>query len=292
MTSVPAFPATRKISMDDKPAFDEYFRKYPPQISELTFANFYIWKDCDRSEITLVNGNICVLARPNNEAPYFFEPLGEQAIDATISICSKYVPRFSRISESFTKKHFEGRQEFKIEIDRDHSDYVYLKGDLAELKGKKYDGKRNKIKKFLKNNASTYKKLASQDIEQCRKLLEKWGRGKNKSNGVCFNEPIEEALSNFEKLGLKGAVIDIGGSVQAFTIGQKLNNDTAIVYIEVANPDIDGISQYINQQFCREWDDCKCINREEDMGDAGLRKAKISYHPFKMINKYSIARVD
>jgi uncharacterized protein len=291
MTGVPSFPDFRNIALADKGLFESYFSKYPQETSELTFTNFFIWRDCDRSQITSINGNLCVVARPDNEPPYFFEPLGSYGIEETIKTCLSHVPRFSRVSEKFTKDHFEGKSGYRVEPVRDNFDYLYRADDLIALKGKKYDGKRNIIKRFLKNNIPIYHKLTADAVPDCLKLLDKWG--KSKTAGVCFDEPIKEALNNLSFLSIEGAAVKINGKIEAFTIGEMLNNDTAAIYIEVANLEIDGLSQYINQQFIKnEWAHFTFINREQDMGDAGLRRAKLSYHPAKLINKYDVTAID
>jgi uncharacterized protein len=284
---VPSFPEFRKIVLSDKELFGSYYSRNPQETSEQTFTNFFIWRNCDRSQMTLINGNICVMASPENEAPYFFEPLGENNLEGTIKACLSHVPRFSRVSEKFMKANFEGRKNFNIALARDHFDYLYRTQDLIALKGRRYDGKRNKIKRFLKNNIPICQELTADAVPDCLRLLDKWG--KSKADGVCFDEPIREALKHFSALNVKGAVVKISGKVEAFTIGEKLNRDSAVVYIEVANLDIDGLSQYINQQFCRnEWSDTEFINREEDLGDEGLRMAKLSYQPINLINKFDI----
>ncbi len=287
---VPSFPDFRKIFSADKELFESYYSKHPQETSELTFTNFFIWRDCDVSEMTSVNGNICIVARPGTEPPYFFEPLGEERMEETIDTCLSHVPRFSRVTEKFAKEHFEGKSGYRVEPVRDHFDYIYRTEDMIALKGKKYDGKRNKIKRFLKNNIPIYQKLSADVVPDCLKLLDKWVR--SKKPGACIDGPIREALNDLSGLSVEGAAIKINGKVEAFTIGETLNRDTAVIYIEVANPDIDGLSQHINQQFCRnEWAHFTYINREQDMGDVGLRKAKMSYHPVKLIPKYDVVKV-
>jgi len=289
--SVPSFPDLRNITLADKELFEAYFSQHPQETSELTFTNFFIWRDCDRSQVTSVNGNICVAAKPENEAPYFFMPLGENSIEGTIKTCLSYIPRFSRVPENFVKAHFEGKTGYKIEVMRSDLDYVYESADLIALKGKKYDGKRNKIKRFFKNNIPIYQKLTEDLVPDCLELLSKWS--KSRTGGICFDAPIKEALKNMSALGLEGIVIKINGKVEAFTMGEALNDDMAIIYIEVADPDIDGLPQYVNQQFIKnEWGHFTYINREQDMGDAGLRRAKLSYHPVKLVNKYDVTLID
>jgi len=288
---VPAFPDFREIELADKELLENHLKKVPATTSEFTFANFFIWRNCDRSKMTSIYGNLCVAAYPENEPPYFFEPLGSNEPEKTVQACLSRVPRFSRVTQEFVKRHFEGKKNFKIEADRDNSDYVYRNEELIALKGKKFDGKRNRIKRFLKNNIPIYKKITSEDVHSCLSLLNKWK--KTKGGGVCFGEPIREALKNYNELELKGAAILVKGKIEAFTIGEQLNSDTAVIYIEVANPDIEGLSQYINQQFCRnEWSELKYINREQDLGDAGLRRAKLSYHPAQLIDKYNVTLID
>ena len=281
----------KSISLDDKALFEQYLRDDPPSTSELTFTNFFIWRNCDRSKFAQINGNLCVYAEPENEPPYFFQPIGNNRMAETIDICLKRIPRFSRVSEGFAKKYFDDVKRFKLEPDRNNADYVYGTSDLISLKGKRYDGKRNKIRRFLKNNIPIYQELTEDLAPDCQKLLVKWGEGKK--GGICFDEPIREALKDLAGLNLKGAVIKINGRVEAFTVGERLNQDTAIVYIEVANSEIDWLSQYINQQFCRtEWPDTLHINREADLGDAGLRRAKMSYHPSILLGKFNVTVID
>jgi hypothetical protein len=100
---------------------------------------------------------------------------------------------------------------------------------------------------------------------------------------------IYEALINIEKLNFKGGVILIDGKVEAFALGEQLNPQTAVIHIEKANPAFDGLYQLINQEFCiHEWSTLPYINREQDLGEKGLRESKLSYHPHHMVNKYTV----
>lgn len=102
-------------------------------------------------------------------------------------------------------------------------------------------------------------------------------------------EAIKKLLQHVERLQVQGGTILIDGKVEAFTIGERLNQTTAVVHIEKANPKIPGLYSVINQQFCEHaWKDIPYINREQDLGDEGLRRAKLSYHPDRLIEKYRI----
>ena len=92
-----------------------------------------------------------------------------------------------------------------------------------------------------------------------------------------------------DTLEFKGGVIEIDGKVEAFALGEQLNPQTAVIHVEKANPQFDGLYQLINQEFCtHEWESVDYINREQDCGEEGLRKAKLSYHPHHLVNKYTV----
>jgi hypothetical protein len=100
---------------------------------------------------------------------------------------------------------------------------------------------------------------------------------------------VHEALTFFEELGFKGGAILINSVVEAFSLGEPLNEDMAVIHIEKANPEIPGLYAAINQLFClNAWSEVTYINREQDMGSEGLRKAKESYYPHHMVNKYIV----
>ena len=104
---------------------------------------------------------------------------------------------------------------------------------------------------------------------------------------------LKEAFAHFPLLNLKGGVLEVYGEIQAFAIGSRLNKDTAIVHFEKANAEFSGIYAVINQLFiAREWADTKYVNREDDMGLPGLRQAKKRYHPFRMVEKYTVVEVE
>ncbi|HEY9074330.1 MAG TPA: phosphatidylglycerol lysyltransferase domain-containing protein, partial [Desulfobaccales bacterium] len=102
-------------------------------------------------------------------------------------------------------------------------------------------------------------------------------------------EAVKAGLINFHDLNLQGGVIEIDGRVEAFTLGELLNNETVVVHIEKANPLVQGLYTAINQEFCRHsWSQVPFINREQDLGLPGLRMAKMSYHPHHLVEKFRI----
>ncbi len=176
--------------------------------------------------------------------------------------------------------------------DRDNSDYLYLTEDLMHLKGKKYDAKRNHINRFQKLYEYEYTTIDENNIGSCYDIMDEWCRkiGCDEHKSLyCEKLANSEVLENYSRLGISGALIKVNGKFEAFTAGEMLNRDTAVIHIEKANTDVHGLYTYINREFCeRSWSDTRYINREQDLGVEGIRKAKLSYKPFRLTGKYSI----
>lgn len=125
--------------------------------------------------------------------------------------------------------------------------------------------------------------------EECLKIESSWFDVRN-PEPCSENEAMAIVLRNFQSLGVVGGVIKVDGVIQALTVGEKLNQNTAVIHIEKANTEYDGAYTAINHEFAaREWSDLEFINREEDMGIEGLRKAKQSYYPVRMVEKFTVA---
>jgi uncharacterized protein len=287
--TLPKFPEFKLIGLEDKDSLAELMAPYPSEVCEINLGNILIWRHFDHSKFTTINGNLCILCEPPSEPAYFLQPVGENKIPETIEACLIFAPRLSRIPESFAARFCPG---FKCELDRNNFDYVYLTEDLIHLRGKRYDGKRNRIRKFERGHAYRYLRLTAAHLHSCRLLFEKWLEAKPSSEGAflsVWRHVIEEALTHFKELDLTGGVIETDGRIAAFSIGEKLSSDTAVIHIEIVDPHSEGLPQLINREFTKnEWAGFRFINREQDVGSPGLRRAKMSYHPHYLVKKYDI----
>lgn len=289
--SRPAFPDFKPVGLEDRAVFEDYLGRQPFEVCEMSFANIFIWKDSEHPRWTILNGALCVLVEPDFEDPYVLPPVGGERTAETVAACLDVAPRLSRVPEDFAARYGAG---LKVEEDPGNFDYVYLRQDLAELKGKKYDGKRNRVRKFESTfGAHEYHDLTRADVPGCFRLLEDWFE--EKRNGDLYmraeRTAILQALASFERLGLRGGVVKVGGRVEAFTMGGRLTPDMAVIPIEIANPGLVGLAQWINREFVvRAWPDASFINREQDMNVEGLRKAKLSYQPARLVKKYNLSR--
>lgn len=291
-----------EIAIQDKPLFDGFLGTYKPVISELTFTNLFAWRRAYGFRYTIAGGLLCVIAVPEHGDPFAMMPVGKvdkESFEEAFSMLKQYFSQhgwrfiFKKIAYGevpLFKDHISSDK--CVIYDRDNSDYLYKTSDLVSLKGKKYDGKRNHIKKFQKQYEYEYVPLENVYIDECAEIMEQWCKDKDCScqNGEnCERDANLQILNNFSALGCKGALIKVNGVFEAFTIGEMLNDNTAVIHIEKAKGSIDGLYTFINQQFAQNaFSSAEYINREQDLGIEGLRRAKLSYQPVNMIDKYII----
>ena len=179
-----------------------------------------------------------------------------------------------------------GRYEFTP--DRDNYEYIYKSEDLINLSGKKFRQKKNHLNQFrMQYSNYEYMPITEDIIPLCRETAASWVETHHEEGIEDELVAINLLFDNWETLGLKGGAIKLFGRVEAFSIGELLNDKMALIHIEKANPDIRGLYQAINNEFIRhEFSDVEFINREEDMGLPGLRQAKESYNPDHFAEKY------
>ena len=292
----------KNLTLEDKPTIDRYFREVQPRNSESTFTNMFIWRDCYEVQWAIVDGLLIVKPGQMDES-WSLQPYGDYTkcdlrsvfVQLDEYFSSQGMPFIMRaVTESFAQlleTEYPGL--FYLEEERDLFDYTYLGEDLRELKGRKYHSKRNHLSNFRKNYPDyVYEPMTEAMVEEVWQYLEAWCGQKACSGSLdsglhCEQKAIREALDHFEVLDYKGAVIRLDGNIVAFTLGEMLNDNTVIIHVEKADGTITGLYGAINQEFLlHEWPTVQYVNREEDTGAEGLRKAKLSYHPVELIKKY------
>lgn len=180
---------------------------------------------------------------------------------------------------------------FSFTSEREKFEYIYQTKDLAELSGKKYHSKRNHISKFNKLYKWHYEELTENNLPECAIFLENWFTSHN-NDKLSYNEheyvAIKKTINHYSKLNFFGGLLKIDNKIIACTIAEKINHRTITVHFEKANPEFEGVYAVINNEFCKEMaKDFKFINREEDLGIEGLRKAKLSYHPCALLERFT-----
>ena len=290
--------AFKDIELSDKPLFDSYLQAKHYENSEFSFTNLFIWRLSYRFKYAIINDHLCIIEKFRDLYPSIFTPLSLKTADyaTVLPILADYMheqgyPLILKTVTGNEKQEIESALPYRIIFreDRNNSDYVYLSQDLIELKGKKFRKKRNHINKFMKSYPFEYEEMSDSNLQECLETELKWVSDRYDEKSVQEeNQAIGEIINNFHELKVAGGVIRINGIVQAFSVGEKLNPDMTVIHIEKANTEYDGSFTIINQTFTsKAWSEVTYINREEDMGIAGLRKAKESYNPVKMVKKYT-----
>jgi hypothetical protein len=179
--------------------------------------------------------------------------------------------------------------QFRFEGDRDFADYLYLRTDLATLAGKKLQPKRNHVNKFMRTYPYDYAPLTSDLIHECLDLEAEWCKQNHcdEHQGMGFERrAMVYALFNYDALGLSGGILRVDGNMVAFTFGVPINRNTFGIHVEKADTHIEGAYAMINKEFASHIpEQYTYLNREEDLGIEGLRKAKLSYQPVALIDK-------
>ena len=300
MYTLPSFPFFKPIELADRSFISEKLLACRPEISELTFTNLFIWRDHYEFRWSVYEDWLCVTGRDERGIIFAMEPTGPSPrAGAVLSILEwlkeeqkEPFPRIERAGGSLASE-LAHMSQLSIEPAREHFDYVYLTEDLIGLSGSKYRTKRNHINRFSRSYSSyRYETLEAHHLDACWSLQEEWctlHRCEEDLNLLGEWEAVKNILSHYGTLGAAGAVILINESVKAFTIGELMNENTAVIHIEKADPGIPGLYQIINREFCaRQWRHVKFINREQDLGVQGLRDAKRSYCPHHLVKKYRI----
>ena len=286
----------RKIDISDKPWITELLRKSDFRGCEYSFANNMAWHRLYETKICRYKD--FYISCSEKDGLHFTFPAGAGDYKEVLTLLRKYAEErgvpfvvSSVLTENLPlfEEYFPG--EYTVENDESGNDYIYLAENLRELKGKKYHGKRNHLKRFYENDWS-YSRMTERDFDECIEFAVK-SYNENMSyddeSSVAEQFAINTFFNNFDALDLRGGVIRVGGKVEGFTIGSRINSDTMDIHVEKANAAINGAYTAIMNEFAKaESTEFTYINREEDLGLEGLRRSKRSYCPEFMLVKNTV----
>lgn len=282
----------KNVEIEDIDIYKEFMKNKKEFSCENSFVNLLVWQ-CAYSNMMAVSDGQLFIKSGTAEKETFRLPVGqdlEKGIKKLVEYNGNKMPSFwlqegERLSE-FQEKY---SQQYIFRESRDVADYIYLQSDLANLSGKKYHSKRNHINAFSKKHNWHYEEITQSNIENVRLCAEKWYKenaDKEDSFLLCEKKGIGTMLDNMECLSLKGGAIIVDSNVVAFTLGSAINDTVFDIHIEKALKDFAEAYTVINREFAASLSDYKYINREDDMGLEGLRKAKLSYKPEIILKKY------
>lgn len=287
----------RKISSKDIVKFNKYREKAPSNASESAFTTLFIWNGyynlecCENDEFFFLRFNI------KNRVPSYFFPIGSGDLRKAINELSEYAASkgeklcfrlVSKENKDTLLKLFDNR--FSVDESRDSFDYIYLTEKMISLSGKKLHSKRNHLNFFFDNYKFAYKNVDNKEIlDKCAQKAYKLIEAKEKNKNSFELGAMKSYFENYFDFAQTGAALEVNDEIIAMSFGEKISDDTALIQIELADDNYRGAYQAINKLFCEnEWKDLRYVNREEDMGIEGLKKAKMSYQPEFFVEKYYI----
>lgn len=289
----------KSLELDDKDLINKYLKSQNYRASDLCFTNLYSWGKKFNTQFA-VNGEwLFIRFRDNNNRNSYLKPVGTGELSEAIQLIIEDHKQFDSIfqlrgvtSDMIEEIEKSMPDRFEYKLNRSVSDYIYTTDKLVNLRGKKLQSKRNHINRFKRENNWEYKSLTGNPdlVRECKNMLDKWMNMHGHEDPTLVYDDFATTimLDNFEYLGLIGGLICIDNTIAAFSIGEPLTEDTVVVHVEKAFTSIHGAYTIINQQFVEnEIIDYKYVNREEDMGIENLRKAKLSYQPDILLEKFN-----
>ncbi len=290
----------KEVTVDMRQEVEKYTGNAGLFNSEFTFTSYISWGAKGKITIAFEDGVMYSRCRFPGAPMYMMAPVCLDPADygRAIARAEQYMtdngvkPLFVGIAEQYAKQFRTAG--FDVEEDRDNFDYVYEMEDLRDLPGKKYHAKRNFINRLEQSGSFEFVTLGPENIGECIDLYEQWVSDKDEDDSLSAEwelDAIRTALFNMRELDLLCGGIRIGGEIKAFSVADKPWKDMAVTYFEKAEAEVPGLYPLINQQMAANLlSDVKYINREEDMGLEGLRKAKLSYHPSAFVKKYRASK--
>ncbi|OPY29853.1 MAG: hypothetical protein A4E28_00635 [Methanocella sp. PtaU1.Bin125] len=286
------------VRLEDRDFFAGLYARYPQVHSDNTFANMACWNSYAHYSFAKVNDSV-ILASTIDGITRFRPPIGPRdralmgdviRLGNEVSDCTPMVlidvPTAEWLKASFGP--------LDIVPDRDHFEYVYRAKDLAELPNGTYHSARRQLNKFKRNYSYTVESITSGNSNEVKEFLDQWCEWKQ-----CEGDPVLEhekdavlfAIDYFVDLKLSGLLIRVDGKIGAMSIFERLNADTALVHFEKGLEDYEGVYKAINAETAAVLArDFEYVNRESDMGVAGLREAKMRYHPHHMVEVHTLRR--
>ncbi|MCE5195942.1 MAG: phosphatidylglycerol lysyltransferase domain-containing protein [Negativicutes bacterium] len=287
---------------EDKALFDSFLSRTVRDSYETSFATLYLWRKYTHLEYAIDQDLLILYHHKQDFGSYYHPPYGYQKADLPEITRKLQAERptdflYGEVDEhfAFELKEMMG-DSIELIADRDDFEYVYLVEDLINLSGRRYHGQKNHCNTFVKRYQPTSTSISTPQVHaDCYHLLQRWKEAKGLADSELIAErcAIDEAMVLQEQLQLKSIAVYAEDRVVGFAIGEKLTEEMAVIHFEKADPTCRGAYAYLNQYFlATNFQQQRFVNRQEDVGDAGLRKVKTEYHPIKMVKKYYIRKVN
>lgn len=285
----------KPISLDDREKIENYFNFLEEPFCDFTFGNLFFWSVVENTNIAFLN-DFLFIRFSDDENFYYTFPIGNGEIKSAFDLILENAKlnnkkiKFVCLNKNQSKilKEIFG-EKTKINKNRDGFDYIYSLEKLSSLSGRKYHSKKNHFNSFKNKYNFIFEKINENNIEECISFAREW-YGENEATPTLLKEQkaLECAFKNYFKLNLIGSIIKVENKIIAFCIGEEMyNKNIFCTHFEKADYNFQGAYTAINKLFSEFlFKDFKLVNREDDAGVEGLRKAKLSYHPEILLEKY------
>lgn len=288
--TIPQYPDFTDISLDLQEELYPALYSLDQGVSEFTFAGLYLFRKTYHYKIARCPQGHLIISGQKDDKRFFMLPCGVQSIELFKEIFKEhdYLKTLPETVAEKSRIELENNG-FRLIEDRDNFDYLYCKKDLAQLPGKKFHKKRNLVNAFLNNYSYSEEPLKKEHIPLAIEILDRWQEGKDKDADYLA---AREGLEKMERLKLNGYFCRVDQKPAAYTLGEAMKKGRYfVVHFEKALSEYKGIYQFINKAFAQSLPrHIHYINREQDLGDSGLRQAKMTYRPVGFIKKYRVVK--
>ncbi len=290
-----SFPTAGMFALSDRQMVQIYIGKYTPMSCEYNFANLFCWQEAYQYSWRLYKGRLVIYDGVNQCA---FMPLGETLPPEELAgLCRELMlsglePDIGLVTDSYLDAYPRCDHYFSVTPERDYAEYIYSVDSLCQLNSAKLHKKKNLISQFERLYPAYEIQVLSKKNQDAARAFSRdllYGQGGLSQTLEAEFMAMEKAFENFEDLGLEGLALMVDDRMAAFSIFSPLNPSTYNVQFEKSDFDFKGAAQVINQQTALFLQDkCQYINREQDLGIKGLRQAKMSYEPEKLLVPHTL----
>ena len=288
--TIPEYPDFAPITLEMRDELYPRLNLLSDGISEFTFSNLFLFRRVYQYKVSCVPDQTMVISGVKNDEPFFVVPCEVPRREVLEDLFRNHL-YLKNLSESQSESRRVELEQwgYRIQEDRDNFDYLYHREDLAELSGKAYHKKRNLVNAFLGTCSCEQRPLTQANVQDAVRVLDKWREAKGQEGDYVASR---EALDLYRELGMRGAVYYADGQPAGYALGEPIAKARMFaVHFEKAVDGYKGIYQFINQAFAQTLPKYfRVVNREQDLGDEGLRQAKMTYRPFGFVKKYRVYR--
>ncbi len=281
------YPEFSPLSLEQRPVLHPRFQRLAEGMSELTFAGIYLFRAAHDYQISCAGEDVFVIAGRDAE-PFFILPFDLPPEKILDSLFDRY-HTIKAVSASQAQQL--ARRGCRVWEDRDNFDYLYAREKLATLAGRQLHRKKNLVNLFLRNNQCTAKPLLEEYAGDALQILERWKTQQEQPGDYAA---AREAIESMETLQLCGVIFYVDGEAVAYALGEEVAQGRIfVIHFEkaVLKKEYTGIYQYVNHAFVATLPQkYELVNREQDLGEPGLRRAKESYRPAGFVKKYRAAK--